>query len=129
MGEAHSVDWNENGRDDLRQEDVEVPKSWSKATETSHQQVFHGKPGTPSAKGRTATDRRVVSTLLDGARGRVFADAESREGSATRLTHLLVGTEDEHSIPVGSPWACNRNRNARACFINSVSDNMESIMG
>src|SRR2546430_11963426 len=58
---------NEKGVTIFRQEDVEVPKSWSQtATNIVTSKYFHGKPGTPQREGSVRQlIGRVVSTIVD----------------------------------------------------------------
>jgi len=70
MGEAHGVDREREGVTIFRQEDVEVPKSWSQtATNIVTSKYFHGKPGTPQREGSVRQlIGRVVNTLCGGAK-------------------------------------------------------------
>jgi ribonucleoside-diphosphate reductase alpha chain len=69
---------NEKGVTIFRQEDVEVPKSWSQtATNIVTSKYFHGKPGTPQREGSVRQlINRVVNTIVRwGEAGGYFADA------------------------------------------------------
>jgi len=57
---------NEKGVTIFRQEDVEVPKSWSQtATNIVTSKYFHGKPGTPQREGSVRQlIGRVVNTIV-----------------------------------------------------------------
>ncbi len=93
---------NEKGVTIFRQEDVEVPKSWSQtATNIVTSKYFSGKPGTPG-----------------------------REGSVRRdeLTHLLVEQKMAFNSPVWFNVGVQPKPQCSACFINSVRDDMGSIM-
>src|SRR6201982_721251 len=73
---------NEKGVTIFRQEDVEVPKSWSQtATNIVTSKYFHGKPGTPQREGSVRQlIGRVVNTIVRwGQEGGYFADTESRD--------------------------------------------------
>src|SRR5439155_8346104 len=84
---------NEKGVTIFRQEDVEVPRSWTQtATNIVASKYFHGKMGTPD---RESSVRqligRVANTIVRwGNEGGYFADAASREAFRDELTHLLV---------------------------------------
>src|SRR6266704_5224986 len=84
---------NEKGVTIFRQEDVEVPKSWSQtATNIVTSKYFSGKPGTP---GREGSVRQLISRVANtivrwGEAGGYFADTASREAFRDELTHLLV---------------------------------------
>src|SRR5579864_4519653 len=73
---------NEKGVTIFRQEDVEVPKSWSQtATNIVTSKYFHGKPGSPEREGSVRQlIGRVASTIVRwGDAGGYFATSESRE--------------------------------------------------
>src|SRR6202165_3159913 len=123
---------NEKGVTIFRQEDVEVPKSWSQtATNIVTSKYFHGKPGTPEREGSVRQlIGRVVSTIVHwGGECGYFADAESRDAFRDELSHLLVEQKMAFNSPVWFNVGVQPKPQCSACFINSVSDNMESIMG
>jgi ribonucleoside-diphosphate reductase alpha chain len=123
---------NEKGVTIFRQEDVEVPKSWSQtATNIVTSKYFHGKPGTAQREGSARQlIGRVVSTIVRwGQECGYFADAESRDVFRDELTHLLVEQKMSFNSPVWFNVGVQPKPQCSACFINSVSDNMESIMG
>jgi len=123
---------NEKGVTIFRQEDVEVPKSWSQtATNIVTSKYFHGKPGTAQREGSARQlIGRVVSTIVRwGQECGYFADAESRDAFRDELTHLLVEQKMAFNSPVWFNVGVQPKPQCSACFINSVSDNMESIMG
>jgi ribonucleoside-diphosphate reductase alpha chain len=123
---------NEKGVTIFRQEDVEVPKSWSQtATNIVTSKYFHGKPGTPQREGSVRQlIGRVVNTIVRwGEAGGYFAGAESRDAFRDELTHLLVEQKMAFNSPVWFNVGVQPKPQCSACFINSVSDNMESIMG
>ena len=123
---------NEKGVTIFRQEDVEVPKSWSQtATNIVTSKYFHGKPGTPQREGSVRQlIGRVVNTIVRwGQEGGYFADAASRDAFRDELTHLLVEQKMAFNSPVWFNVGVQSKPQCSACFINSVSDSMESIMG
>src|SRR5256884_913832 len=123
---------NEKGVTIFRQEDVEVPKSWSQtATNIVTSKYFHGKPGTAQREGSVRQlIGRVVNTIVRwGGECGYFADAESRDAFGDELTHLLVEQKMAFNSPVWFNVGVQPKPQCSACFINSVSDNMESIMG
>src|SRR5216684_397460 len=123
---------NEKGVTIFRQEDVEVPKSWSQtATNIVTSKYFHGKPGTPQREGSVRQlIGRVVNTIVRwGQEGGYFADAESRDAFRDELTHLLVEQKMAFNSPVWFNVGVQSKPQCSACFINSVQDSMESIMG
>src|ERR1700675_210174 len=123
---------NEKGVTILRQEDVEVPKSWSQtATNIVASKYFHGKPGTSEREGSVRQlIGRVVNTIVRwGTEGGYFADNASRDAFKDELTHLLVEQKMAFNSPVWFNVGVQAKPQCSACFINSVSDSMESIMG
>jgi ribonucleoside-diphosphate reductase alpha chain len=123
---------NEKGVTIFRQEDVEVPKSWSQtATNIVTSKYFHGKPGTPEREGSVRQlIARVVNTIVRwGQEGGYFADTASREAFKDELTHLLVEQKMAFNSPVWFNVGVQPKPQCSACFINSVQDSMESIMG
>src|SRR5438270_1872345 len=122
---------NEKGVTIFRQEDVEVPKSWSQtATNIVTSKYFHGKPGTPQREGSVRQlIGRVANTIVRwGEQGGYFADAASRDAFRDELTHLLVEQKMAFNSPVWFNVGVQPKPQCSACFINSVKDDMGSIM-
>src|ERR1700687_759735 len=122
---------NEKGVTIFRQEDVEVPKSWSQtATNIVTSKYFHGKPGTAQREGSARQlIGRVVNTIVRwGQEGGYFANAESREAFRDELTHLLIEQKMSFNSPGWLNVGVQPKAQCSACFINSVQDNMESIL-
>src|SRR5216683_3257351 len=122
---------NEKGVTIFRQEDVEVPKSWSQtATNIVTSKYFHGKPGTAQREGSVRQlIGRVVNTIVRwGEECGYFAEAESRDAFRDELTHLLVEQKMAFNSPVWFNVGVQPKPQCSACFINSVQDDMESIM-
>jgi ribonucleoside-diphosphate reductase alpha chain len=123
---------NEKGVTIFRQENVEVPKSWSQtATNIVTSKYFHGKPGTSEREGSVRQlIGRVVNTIVRwGEAGGYFASNESRDAFRDELTHLLVEQKMSFNSPVWFNVGVQPKPQCSACFINSVQDTMESIMG
>src|SRR6202045_795502 len=123
---------NEKGKTIFRQEDVEVPKGWSQtATNIVAWKYFHGKPNTPEREGSVRQlIARVVNTIVHwGEEGRYFTDNASRDAFRDELTHLLVEQKMAFNSPVWFNVGVQPKPQCSACFINSVQDSMESIMG
>ncbi len=122
---------NEKGQIIFRQENVEVPKSWSQtATNIVASKYFHGKASTPERE--TSVRQligRVVNTIVEwGEQGGYFASDGAREAFRDELTHLLVEQKMSFNSPVWFNVGVQAKPQCSACFINSVDDNMESIM-
>jgi len=123
---------NEKGATIFKQENVEVPKSWSQtATNIVASKYFHGKHGTAEREGSARQlIGRVVNTVVRwGEEGGYFADAASRDVFRDELTHLLVEQKMSFNSPVWFNVGVQPKPQCSACFINSVQDSMESIMG
>src|ERR1700733_5525197 len=123
---------NEKGQVIFRQENVEVPKSWSQtATNIVASKYFHGKLNTPE---RETSVRQLIGRVVDsivrwGESGGYFASAESRDNFRDDLAHLLLEQKMAFNSPVWFNVGVQPKPQCSACFINSVQDNMESIMG
>ncbi len=123
---------NEKGQVIFRQEDVEVPKSWSQtATNIVASKYFHGKLDTPD---RETSVRQLIGRVVDtvvrwGERGGYFASKASTDAFRDDLTHLLVEQKMSFNSPVWFNVGVQEKPQCSACFINSVQDTMESIMG
>src|ERR1700693_4672536 len=123
---------NEKGVTIFRQEGVEVPKSWSQtATNIVTSKYFHGKPGSPEREGSV---RQLISRVVDtivrwGQEGGYFASDASRDAFRDELTHLLVEQKMAFNSPVWFNVGVQAKPQCSACFINSVQDDMSSIMG
>jgi ribonucleoside-diphosphate reductase alpha chain len=123
---------NEKGVTIFRQDDIDVPKNWSQtATNIVASKYFHGKPGTPEREGSVRQlIGRVVNTIVRwGEEGGYFADKSSRDAFKDELTHLLVEQKMAFNSPVWFNVGVQPKPQCSACFINSVQDSMESIMG
>jgi ribonucleoside-diphosphate reductase alpha chain len=122
---------NEKGKTIFKQENVEVPKSWSQtATNIVASKYFHGKPNTPE---RENSVRQLIGRVVDtivrwGEQGGYYANPASRDAFRDELTHLLVEQKMAFNSPVWFNVGVQPKPQCSACFINSVQDDMESIM-
>src|SRR5579871_2761841 len=122
---------NEKGQVIFRQENVEVPKSWSQtATNIVASKYFHGKLNTHE---RESSVRQLISRVVDtivrwGDEGGYFANTDSKVAFRDELTHLLVEQKMAFNSPVWFNVGVQTKPQCSACFINSVQDNMDSIM-
>jgi ribonucleoside-diphosphate reductase alpha chain len=122
---------NEKGVTIFRQDNVELPKSWSQtATNIVTSKYFHGKPGTNEREGSVRQlIGRVANTIVRwGEEGGYFADAASRDAFKDELTHLLIEQKMSFNSPVWFNVGVQPRPQCSACFINSVNDSMDSIM-
>ncbi len=122
---------NDKGQVIFRQEGVEVPKGWSQtATNIVASKYFHGKMDTPAREYsvRQLIGRVVKSIVGWGERGSYFANDAARDAFRDDLAHLLVEQKMSFNSPVWFNVGVQAKPQCSACFINSVQDNMESIM-
>jgi ribonucleoside-diphosphate reductase alpha chain len=121
----------ETGKTVFEQKDVEVPKAWSQlATNVVVSKYFRGHVGTPEREHsvRQLIDRVVNSIAAWAETQHYFAtDADLRSFQA-ELTHLLVNQKMAFNSPVWFNVGVEPKPQCSACFINSVQDNMGSIM-
>ncbi len=122
----------EDGKVVFEQKNIEVPKSWSMlATNVVASKYFRGQPGTPE---RESSVRhlvgRVVNTITRwGEQGGYFASPEAKHAFHAELTHLLLRQKVAFNSPVWFNVGVEEHPQCSACFINSVEDSMESILG
>jgi ribonucleoside-diphosphate reductase alpha chain len=122
---------NEKGQVIFRQENVEVPESWSQtATNIVASKYFHGKLDTSQ---RETSVRQLIGRVVDtivgwGQSGGYFDSPDSRDAFRDDLTHLLVEQKMAFNSPVWFNVGVQPKPQCSACFINSVQDNMGSIM-
>ncbi len=121
----------EKGKVIFEQKDVEVPKAWSQtATNIVVSKYFHGIMGTEHRE-RSVKQliRRVADTLFEwGKEMGYFASDGDAEVFHMELTHLLVHQKMAFNSPVWFNVGIEARPQCSACFINSVSDSMESIL-
>ena len=136
-----SVEWelrtanisNEKGETVFEQVDVEIPASWSQlATNVVVSKYFRGHLGQPGRE-RSVKELigRVVGRITEwGIEGEYFASPEDAQTFSDELTYLLVNQKMSFNSPVWFNLGVEDTpQQASACFINSVDDTMESIMG
>ncbi|MFZ5471272.1 MAG: vitamin B12-dependent ribonucleotide reductase [Myxococcota bacterium] len=122
----------EDGKAVFEQSDIEVPKSWSMlATNVVASKYFRGTPGTPEREGSV---RKLVARVVDtlsrwGTEGGYFATDADRDAFHAELTHLLLRQKVAFNSPVWFNVGVEAHPQCSACFINSVEDSMESILG
>ncbi len=135
-----TVDWElrtagitgEDGKVVFEQKDCEIPKAWSQlATNVVVSKYFRGLMNSPQ---RETSVRQVIGRVADtfgrwGREGGYFASDEDASAFRDELVYLLLHQYGSFNSPV---WfnigVKGAHQQASACFINSVHDNMESIM-
>ena len=123
---------NEKGNVVFEQRDVEIPKFWSQqATNIVVSKSFRGTIGTPERE-RSVKQLigRVVDTITGWARAqKYFASEDDLQAFSDDLKHLLVYQKAAFNSPVWFNCGFEKAPQCSACFINSVQDTMESILG
>ncbi len=133
------VDWEtrtatigkETGEVVFEQKDVEVPAHWSQmATNVVVSKYFRGKLGSPE---RETSIKQLISRVADtitdwGLEQGYFASEEAGEIFRHELTYLVLHQKMAFNSPVWFNVGVEEQPQASACFINSVQDEMESIL-
>lgn len=122
---------NDKGEVLFERENVEVPKSWSQnainivASKYFHTYKNHGGHETSV---KQLVDRVAQTLKKWGLKDKYFADQEDADTFEAELTHLLVNQKAAFNSPVWFNMGVEEKPQCSACFINSVSDEMESIL-
>ncbi|MBZ0101525.1 MAG: vitamin B12-dependent ribonucleotide reductase, partial [Thermoanaerobaculia bacterium] len=123
---------NEKGEKVFEQKGVEVPKFWSQtATNVVVSKYFRGHLGTP---GRERSVRQLIGRVVDtmtawGRTGGYFAADEDARTFHAELKHILLHQLACFNSPVWFNVGIEEQPQCSACFINSVQDTMQSILG
>jgi ribonucleoside-diphosphate reductase alpha chain len=122
----------ESGGIVFEQKDVEMPKFWSQmATNVVVSKYFRGHVGTPDRE--TSVRQligRVVRTITGwGREGGYFATEADGDTFRDELTHILLYQMAAFNSPVWFNVGIEPHPQCSACFINSVNDTMDSILG
>jgi ribonucleoside-diphosphate reductase alpha chain len=123
---------NEKGEILFQQEGVEVPKAWSQsAANIVVSKYFHGQVGAPDREHSVRQlIERVARTMTDwGVQSKYFASEVDAETFHDELVHLLLNQYVSFNSPVWFNCGIEPRPQCSACFINSVDDTMESILG
>ena len=145
---------NDKGSVIFEQRDVETPADWSQtATNIVVSKYFHGRMGAPERETSVAQlVHRVTDTIADwGLSGDYFKTKEDGENFRLELAHLMLTQKACFNSPVWFNVGVRESRGygfyfdeaeqvvkklvpgenhpqCSACFINSVSDSLESIL-
>jgi ribonucleoside-diphosphate reductase alpha chain len=123
---------NEKGTVVFEQRGVEMPKSWSQqATNIVVSKYFRGQIGTVE---RERSVKQLIGRVVDTITGwaekqNYFASDEDLQAFSADLKHLLVYQKAAFNSPVWFNVGFEKAPQCSACFINSVQDTMESILG
>jgi ribonucleoside-diphosphate reductase alpha chain len=116
----------------FEQRDVEFPVSWSQnATNIVSQKYFRGQLDSPTRE-RSVKQMisRVAGTIADWGRERgYFATADDGDAFEAELSYILVHQMAAFNSPVWFNVGFEEQPQCSACFILSVDDTMESILG
>src|SRR4051794_12573913 len=116
----------------FEQPGVEFPKSWSQnATNIVAQKYFRGRIGSPERESSVKQMiSRVAGTIAGwGREGDYFATTEDADAFEAELTYILLHQEAAFNSPVWFNVGFEEHPQCSACFILSVQDTMESILG
>ena len=122
----------ERGQPVFEQHGIEVPATWSQtATNIVASKYFRGQMGSPD---RESSVRGLISRVVDtitawAEKQAYFATPEDLANFSDELTHLLVQQKVAFNSPVWFNVGIEPHPQASACFINSVKDTMDSILG
>jgi len=122
----------ERGKVVFEQRGVEMPKPWSQqATNIVVSKYFRGHVGAPEREYSVKQlIGRVVDTITAWAKKQdYFATAEALSAFSDDLKHLLVHQKAAFNSPVWFNCGFEKAPQCSACFINSVDDTMDSILG
>jgi ribonucleoside-diphosphate reductase alpha chain len=116
----------------FEQSGVEFPRSWSQnATNIVSQKYFRGQLGSPAREHSVKQMiGRVAGTISGwGSDGGYFASPADAEAFEHELTHILLHQMAAFNSPVWFNVGFEEHPQCSACFILSVEDTMESILG
>ncbi len=122
----------EGGEVVFEQHDVEFPAGWSQlATNVVVSKYFRGHLGSPQ---RESSVRQLIGRVVDtlrawGERQAYFASPEDAQAFGDELTYLLLHQQAAFNSPVWFNVGIEPRPQCSACFILSVNDTMESILG
>jgi ribonucleoside-diphosphate reductase alpha chain len=123
---------NEHGKVVFEQRDLEIPRTWSQlATQVTASKYFRGPLNTPERE-RSVKQMldRVANTITDwGIKDAYFAAPADAEAFRDELKDILLKQRAAFNSPVWFNVGIDEHPQCTACFINSVNDTMESILG
>src|SRR5438552_5721011 len=123
---------NEAGAIVFEQKDVEMPKFWSQmATNVVVSKYFRGHIGEPDReKSVRQLIGRVVRAITQwGREGGYYASEADGDTFRDELAHILLYQMASFNSPVWFNVGIEQRPQCSACFINSVQDTMDSILG
>jgi len=115
----------------FEQNNVEFPKNWTQnATQIVTSKYFHGQLGSDERENslKQLIDRVVQTITKWGRAGGYFATEEDAAIFEQELTAIVLYQRAAFNSPVWFNCGCEEEPQCSACFINSVEDDMESIL-
>ncbi len=128
----NAVIQDEKGNTVFEQRDVEIPEAWSQlATNVVVSKYFRGALGKPE---REKSVRQMIGRVVNTIRGwgdqqGYFASEEDADAFSNELKHLLLHQKVSFNSPVWFNVGIEAHPQCSACFILSVEDTMDSILG
>jgi len=120
----------ENGEVIFEADDVEMPAAWSQlATNVVVSKYFRVAQGNREKSLRALIGRVVATISAWGLQDGYFQSEAERDIFADELTHLLLYQKAAFNSPVWFNVGVEAEPQCSACFINSVQDTMDSILG
>jgi ribonucleoside-diphosphate reductase alpha chain len=122
---------NAEGQAIFQQNDVEVPAFWSQtAVNVVVSKYFHGGVNTPEREKsvKQLIDRVAKTIAAWGLKDGLFGSIQDARVFEEELTWLLVNQAASFNSPVWFNCGIEPKPQCSACFINSVTDSMESIL-
>ncbi len=130
--ERNALISSDTGEAVFEQRGIEVPASWSQmATNIVASKYFHG-PLNSDRREKSVKQliSRVTKTIADwGREDGYFLSPEEADTFEAELTHLCLHQKMAFNSPVWFNVGVEKRPQCSACFINSVEDNMQSILG
>lgn len=115
----------------FEQHNIETPKTWSQtATNIVAQKYFRGRVGSDDRENSMKQLISRVATSISnwGRKDGYFQSENDVQTFEAELTHLLINQKAAFNSPVWFNVGVNPHPQCSACFINSVEDDMRSIM-
>ena len=122
----------DSGETIFEQSDIETPAFWSQtATNIVASKYFWGHAGTDERESsmKTLVDRVVETITRWGRAGGYFSDGAAASAFSQELRYLLINQYAAFNSPVWFNVGVEETPQCSACFINSVEDTMQSIIG
>ncbi|MFQ5693218.1 MAG: vitamin B12-dependent ribonucleotide reductase, partial [Nitrospinota bacterium] len=119
------------GREIFKQEEIEVPNAWSDLALNVVVSKYFKKSKDPEKREKSVRQMvsRVAETIAGwGREDGYFATPEDGDAFEAELIHLLVNQMAAFNSPVWFNVGLEPKPQCSACFINSVSDSMDSIL-